>query len=437
MTLMLANISLINIPSVQAATIDNTAVTSTDNTSTATTDNTSSNSTNNKNAIKISLTNIGDIIIANNQQAQIYENTRENTKLDYDNAKDAKDTAESEYNTAESEYNTAESEYNTAEAQYKIDLAKYNEDTVNNTKPTAPTAPTAVDKTTLENKETLLDKAKYALRTANNKYNANLQGLVETAQTDYIFYVLSDLPSKDYNTANVQLLKKAADVAKIQYDSGFLSKNDYTTAQLKYTTALNASNTTNDAEKNDKAKLIYDLGISSGENVTFDTNLEQDLKDVSTINYDNDLTQMFNNNLTLQNDNITIEQASDIKDNYDGNSDYESDSDYDNTLEQYDNTLKNDQAQLVLDKNNAEKDFKTKYDALMNSYATMKNSADSLDQQKNEYNITQIQYDYGFASQQSVNKSNVSSLEESQSFQSDKSKFYEAYLSYTQAKEGY
>jgi methylphosphotriester-DNA--protein-cysteine methyltransferase len=411
MTLMITNISLVNISSVQAAT----------------TDNTSSNSTNNENAIKISLANIKDIILANNQQAQIYENTRENTKLDYDNANTAKDTAESNYNTAVSDYNTAESDYNTA-------LAKYNADPANNTKPTAPTA---VDKTALNTAKTTLDKEKYALRTANNTYNNNLQSLVETAQTDYISYVLSDLPSKDYNTANVQLLKKTANIAKIQYDSGFLSKDDYTTAQLNYTTALNASNKTNDAEVNDKAKLLYDLGLSSGENVTFDTNLEQDLKDVSTINYDNDLTQMFNNNLTLQNDNITIEQASDTKDDYDGNSEYENDDNYDNTLEQYDNTLKSDQATLVLDKNNAEKNFKTKYDALMNSYATMKNSADSLNQQKNEYNITQIQYNYGFASQQSVDQSNVRSLEESQSFQNDKSTFYKDYLNYIQAKEGY
>ncbi|MDR3595588.1 hypothetical protein [Clostridium sp.] len=415
-SLVVAALIVGNISGVQAATNDTSNVSG----------NNSSNSTSNENAINISLTNIKDIIIQNNQQAKIYENTRENTKLDYDNANTAKNTAESNYNTAVSNYNTAESDYNTA-------LAKYNQDPANNTKPTAPTA---VDKTALDTAELTLNKAKYSLRTADNTYNQNMQSLVETAQNDYISYVLNDLPSKDYNTADVQALKNAADAAKVQYDMGFISENDYTTAQLNYTNALNSSNSSNDTEENDKAKLLNDLGLSSGENVIFDTNLEQDLKDVSTINYNNDLTQMFNNNLTLQNDNIAIEQASDNKDNYDGNSTDENDDNYDNTLEQYDNTLNSAQAKLVLDKNNAETNFKTKYDALMNSYATMKNSYNSLQQQNNSYDAEQVQYDYGFASKQAVDESKVNSLKTSESYQKDESTFYANYLNYIDMKEG-
>ena len=388
MTLALTNLSFANISSVQATTTDNT--------------------------IKVSLENIRDIILENNPQAKIYENIRDNEKLSYDDAKDTKKSKESEYNNAKSEYNTAQ--------------AKYNEDPVNNAKPSETTVTDA--ETVLEDAKTTLNAAKYALRTANNTYNEKLQSLVETAQNDYISYVSNDLHSKDYNAANVKLLKKKADIAKIQYDSVFLSKDDYTTAQLNYTTALNYSNKTNDAEENDKVKLLYDLGLSSEENVIFDTNLEQDIKDVSTINYDNDLKQMLNNNLTLQNDNIEIEQASDDKDN-------ESDSNTDNQNIIIDNNLESAKSQLVLDKNKAEKDFKTKYDALINSYVTMKNSYDNLIQKINEYNIMQREYDYGFASQESVDQANVSSLEESKSYQSDKSTFYAAYFSYIQAKEGY
>ncbi|OOM78445.1 hypothetical protein [Clostridium sp. BL-8] len=406
-----------NIPSANAAeSINSNTVSNTSSSSTA----------EDANTIKISLVNIQDIILEYNQQAKIYDNTRDNTKLSYDIAKDKYDTEESDYNTAVDNYNTELSDYNTA-------LAKYNEDPANNAKPTAPTA---VDKTALNTAKDSLDSARNDLRKANITYNNSLQNLVKTAQSDYISYVLGDLPNKEYNTANVDLLKKQADIAKVQYDSGFLSKNDYTTAQLNYTTALNASSKTNDAEENDKTKLLYDLGLSSGENVTFDTNLDQDLNDVSTINYNNDLTEMFNNNLTLQSDNISLEQASDDKDNYEDDNDDSSD-EYDNKDEQYDNSLKNEQSQLVLDKNNAEKDFKTKYDALMNSYAAMKNGANSLSQQKDQYNVKVIQYNYGFASQQDVNTANVDSIKESQSYQSDKSAFYQAYLSYIEAKEGY
>lgn len=405
-SLVVAALIVGNISGVQAATNDSSNVASAN----------SSNLTNNENAIKISLANIKDIILENNQQAKIYDNNRNNTKLTYDDAKDA-------YDKAESDYNTAVSNYNTDLSNYKAALAKYNEDPVNNTKPTEPTEPTAPDKT-------VLNTAKYNLKTANIKYDQNIENLVKQAQTDYISYVLNDLSSKDYNTANVQLLKKAVDAAKVQYDMGFLSKNDYTTAQLNYTNALNTSNTSNDAEENDKTKLLNDLGISAGENVVFDTNMDQDLNDVSRIVYDNDLKQMLDNNLTLQTDNISIDKASDDKD-------AETDSNSDNENKEIDNVYDNAQMQLELDKSNAEKDFKTKYDALMNSYATMKSSADSLQQQKDNYNASQVSYDYGFASQQSVDESKVNSLKTSESYQKDKSTFYENYLSYIEAKEGY
>ncbi|WP_315070284.1 hypothetical protein [uncultured Clostridium sp.] len=399
-----------NIPSANAA----------ESTNSNTVNSSSSSTTENAGAIKISLANIQDIILEYNQQAKIYANSRDNTKLNYDILKDEENNAEDDYTNAENNYND--------------ELAKYNQDPTNNSKPSGTDVTNAKDK--LDEAKDSLDSARNDLKKANITYNNNLQNLVKTAQNDYISYILGDLPNKEYSNANVELLKKQADIAKVQYDSGFLSKNDYTTAQLNYTTALNASNKTNDAEENDKTKLLYDLGLSSGENVTFDTNLDQDLNDVSTINYNNDLTEMFNNNLTLQSDNISIEQASDDKDNYEDDNDDSSD-EYDNKDEQYDNSLKNEQAQLVLDKNSAEKDFKTKYDALMNSYASMKSGANSLSQQKDQYNVKVIQYNYGFASQQDVNTANVDSIKESQSYQSDKSTFYQAYLSYIEAKEGY
>lgn len=417
-SLVVAALIVGNISGVQAATNDSSNVASAN----------SSNLTNNENAIKISLANIKDIILENNQQAKIYDNNRNNIKLTYDDDKDTEATAESAYESA----NTA---YNSANTTYSNELAEYNQDPANNTKPSntevikAQTDLESAQKD-LDSAKKTLDSDKYALRTANIKYDQNIENLVKQAQTDYISYVLNDLSSKDYNTANVQLLKKAVDAAKVQYDMGFLSKNDYTTAQLNYTNALNTSNTSNDAEENDKTKLLNDLGISAGENVVFDTNMDQDLNDVSRIVYDNDLKQMLDNNLTLQTDNISIDKASDDKD-------AETDSNSDNENKEIDNVYDNAQMQLELDKSNAEKDFKTKYDALMNSYATLKSSADSLQQQKDNYNASQVSYDYGFASQQSVDESKVNSLKTSESYQKDKSTFYENYLSYIEAKEGY
>jgi len=419
MTVTLANISLVNISSVQAATTDNTSAAITGNTGATSTDNTGATSTNN--AIKVSLANIEDIITENNLNAKMYANTRDNAKLTYDDVNDSGDVTAAK--TALQDAETANTAYNNALKAYKLDPA-------NNPNPTEPTNDVETAQTNLTTAENALNTAKYTLRNANITYSQNLETLVKKAQNDYISYVLSDLPSKEYDTANVQLLKKAADAAKIQYDNGFLSKNDYTTAQLNYTNALNTANASSDTEENDKANLYYDLGISLGQNVNFDTNLEQDLEDVSKINYNDDLTQMLNNNLTLQADNISVDEASDAKDD-------ETDSSTDNTNEVINNKFDNAQMQLELDKNNSEPNFKEEYDALMNSYATMKSSSDSLDQQKNNYNSAQIQYDYGFASQNDVDTSRVTSLETSESFEKNKSTFYANYLLYIQMKEGY
>ena len=126
-------------------------------------------------------------------------------------------------------------------------MAAYNKDSINNTKPSDTSvtdAKTELDKAKkdLDSAKNTLESDRYALKTANIKYEQNLETLVKQAQTDYISYVLNDLSNKTYNTANVQLLKKAADAAKVQYDMGFWSKNDYTTAQLNYTNAINTSN---------------------------------------------------------------------------------------------------------------------------------------------------------------------------------------------------
>ncbi|WP_297422321.1 hypothetical protein [Clostridium sp.] len=410
--ILIATLFVANTTIAQAATTDGTNVTSTV-TSSDTTSAESVASSSDNNTIKISLANIKDIIIENNQQAKIYDNTKKNAQLIYDDAKDAETSAQSEYDSAN--------------ATYTSELAAYNQDPTQNTQPSDSSVTDAKDKLVIA--QNALDSDRYTLKTANIKYEQNLETLVKQAQTDYISYVLNDLSNKDYSTANVQLLKKAADAAKIQLDMGFLSKNDYTTAQLNYTNALNAANTSNDAEENDKAKLLNDLGISEGQNVVFDTNLDHDLQDVSKIVYDTDLQQMLDNNLNLQTDNISIDKASDEKDaETDGN---------DNLNEETDNNYDNAQMQLELDKNNAEKDFKTKYDALMNSYATMKSSADSLQQQKDNYNSAEVSYDYGFASQQSVDESKVNSLKTSQNYQKDEATFYENYLSYLEMKEGY
>ena len=101
MTVTLANISLVNISSVQAATTDNTIETSADGT------------------IKVSLENIRDIMIENNLDIKIQHNALKIANEEYHDAKDAYDTASAVYEGIDdSKKENIESIYNAAKTAY-------------------------------------------------------------------------------------------------------------------------------------------------------------------------------------------------------------------------------------------------------------------------------------------------------------------------------
>ena len=414
MTLMITNISLVNISSVQAATTDNTGVTSTDNTSGGTTDNT----------IKVSLDNIRDIVIENNLDIKNYDNSKKIAQQEYDDAKTAYDTANAAVTSANTSISSANTDLakagddQTAKDTANADLAKANADLA-----TANTNVTTTDATLTTKRDNL--------RKANDDYDTHVETSVSTAQQEYLTY-LYDLSIQKINEDTVKSNEKAAQIYKLQYESGFISKNTYTD-DLQANTSVNDSNASKDTEELDRTKLCNTLGISSEENITFNTDINQDFQVISKIKYEDDLKQMLDNNIDIKDQNNVISDLEDQESDYDNKD--ESDI-YDYKLQSENNTLQ----QLI---NTKETTFMNQYNDLMKSYNAIQSSYDVILQKQKEYQVTQMQYNYGFISENGVDskdsldtvKSNLDN--ENATFIKNRNDCYLKYLQYIEMKEGY
>lgn len=277
-----------------------------------------------------------------------------------------------------------------------------------------------------------LDSLRTDLKTANSTYDKSIASYINSAQSDYISY-LSAVADRETEEDAVKVQERETQMYKLEYDSGFLSKNDYNKYQQQNTTENYSLDKLKNAEELAKLKLCNDLGISSEDKVTFSTDVKSDLDKVSQINYDTDLNAMLSSNYSVQIATITLDEEKDAKDDSPNN-----DSSYGENIYNY--TLKNDENALTQDINTATSDFKTQYNNLMNSYNTMKSDYDSLNQQKTNYSVAQIEYQYGFISRDDLVNSQIGStgLDKANStYETDKITFYRNYLRYLQMKEGY
>jgi len=384
MTVTLANISLVNISSVQAATTDNTIETSTDGT------------------IKVSLENIRDIMIENNLDIKIQHNALKITNEEYHDAKDAYDDANTAYEDASKAYDAA---------------VAANDGTAVAAKKTLDNAETAKDEA-----DTTLTKKRDANNSASTTYDQKVETKVNAAQNDFIDY-LTTLSNVKLQEDTVKANEKKEQKYKLQYENGFLSKNQYT-SNLAKDTSVNSLNELKDKEELARIKLCNTLGISAGEKVTFNTDIVEDFKVISSINYNDDLAKMLENNIEIKDKNEAIDDLEDSEDTY------TNDDIYDNNVEKANNELK------VL-MNTAETDFKGQYNTLMNSYNSIKSSYDQLLEEKNSYNVKKVKYDYGFVSKTELDDAKLTLDTDESALQTKKNTLYVNYLNYLQMKEGY
>lgn len=394
-----------NTLTVQAAT---TKTTNTDNAS----------ATTNSNTTKVSLDNIEDVITENNSDIKILFNKMKiaNKKYryyldqyqDYDDEFDDDDEVtkpdSSDYDLTTSDgisaYNEALEEYEDYEA-YTSSKSYY---------------------------ETYLDE----YNTAKDNYESGIADEVKEARTEFVTY-LSDVSARKLQENVVTVQQRDIQKYKLQYEQGFLSKNEYTASLPDITTANNTLTKLKNAEDLAKSNLCTALGFSESEseNVEFSTDIEDYLEKVSQIKYDDDLDEMLDNNIDIRS------AQSDIDDLEDDEDDYE-DEDY---LEDvYDYTMENDETTLKQTISTAKSNFKEQYDTLISSYNTVKSDYDSLNVQKTDYSTTQVKYNYGFASKNDLEDAKIGDdgLDSVNStYENDKTTFYNNYLRYLQMKEGY
>ncbi len=277
-----------------------------------------------------------------------------------------------------------------------------------------------------------LDEKRTDLKTANVTYDKNVASYINTAQSDYVAY-LEAVSNRETEENAVKVQERKVQMYKLQYDKGFLSKNDYNKYQQGSTTENYSLEKLKNAEELAKLKLCNDLGISSEDKVTFSTDVKNYLDKVSQINYDTDLNSMLSSNYSVQIATITLDEEKDAKDDSPNNDDS-----YGENIYNY--TLKNDENALTQAINTATSDFKTQYNNLMSSYNTTKSDYDSLNQQKTDYNVAQSEYQYGFISRDDLVNSQIGNtgLDKANStYETDKITFYKNYLRYLQMKEGY
>jgi hypothetical protein len=277
-----------------------------------------------------------------------------------------------------------------------------------------------------------LDTLRTNLKTANVTYNKNVAAYINTAQSDYVSY-LEAVSNRETEENAVKVQERKTQMYKLQYDNGFLSKNDYNKYLQENTTENYSLDKLKNAEELAKLTLCNDLGISSEDNVTVSTDIKDDLDKVSQINYDTDLNTVLSNNYSIQSATITLDELKDQEDEGNNN-----DGSYGENVYNY--TLKNDEYALTQAINTATSGFKQQYNSLMNSYNTMKSDYDALNTEKTDYNTVQLEYNYGFLSKDDMEDAQIgtSGLDKANSdYENAKNTFYANYLRYLQMKEGY
>lgn len=384
MTSILTGISLVNTTNVQAATTDNTV-------------------TANEDTTKVSLENIRDIVIENNLDLKSLDN---NLKIAKENRDDAQSTFNSKSDPG-TEPKSTDSKYTDPANSYTVDKAQYD------------AAVKAYD-----DAKKAYEDAKNAHKTAQTNYDKKVESAVESAQNAYVTY-LNDLSTSKINDDTVNYNTKKADIYKIQYESGFISKNQYMKDLQGNTSTIDLSKS-KDTEELDRVKLCTLLGISPEEKIEFNTDVTADFNVISQINYEKDLQQMLDNSLDIKDKNDAID-----------NLEAEEDTTYKDKEDIYDYKHDNSEIDLKQAISSAETNFKGTYNDLMASYNSLKNSYDKISQEQNEFKITQTQYDYGFISKNGLDNAKITLDKDNASFIKTRNECYLKYLKYIEMKEGY
>ncbi|MBY6915544.1 viral A-type inclusion protein [Clostridium botulinum] len=348
--------------------------------------------------IQLSMENIEEIITEYSPDLKIMKNNLKRDKEKYKDILDEVDNKESEVSSLESQITPEDNGENSPqkeELSNKLKIARNELDSLKDKK----------------------QNAKYDLQISKIKYEKDLQGLVESAQRQYIQYV-DTLLKKELKQYETNFKNKQVEINNIKYGNGFISKKEYEKNLDDITDFNNELKEIEVKEKNELKDLLFSLGVPSNTDIKVDTNIKGDLDKISKINFEEDLDDMLLNNIDLKIKDIENDKVKDDSDI----SDYE---------------IKNNKISLRQEEEKVKIEFQKRYNNLILSSNLLKASNDKLSRTQDDALIMQTKYNYGFASKKQVDELEVGLNNKNQDFISQVNNLYMDYLSYMKMKDGY
>ncbi|MBN1039423.1 viral A-type inclusion protein [Clostridium botulinum] len=360
--------------------------------------------------IQLSMENIEEIITEYSPDLKIMKNNLKRDKEKYKDILDEVDDKESEVSSLENQINNYKPEVK-PEEQPKSSNDK-EDNTLDSLKKDLNNAKDKLD--SLKDEKQV---AKHNLKVSNIRYEKDLQGLIESAQRQYIQYV-DTLLKKELKQYETNFKNKQVEINNIKYGNGFISKKEYEKNLDDITDFNNELKEIEVKEKNELKDLLFSLGVPSNTGIKVDTNIKGDLDKISKINFEEDLDDMLLNNIDLKIKDIENDKVKDDSDI----SDYE---------------IKNNKISLRQEEEKVKIEFQKRYNNLILSSNLLKASNDKLSRTQDDALIMQTKYNYGFASKKQVDELEVGLNNKNQDFISQVNNLYMDYLSYMKMKDGY
>ncbi|AIY81828.1 viral A-type inclusion protein [Clostridium botulinum] len=360
--------------------------------------------------IQLSMENIEEIITEYSPDLKIMKNNLKRDKEKYKDILDEVDDKESEVSSLENQINNYKPEVK-PEEQPKSSNDK-EDNTLDSLKKDLNNAKDKLD--SLKDEKQV---AKHNLKVSNIRYEKDLQGLIESAQRQYIQYV-DTLLKKELKQYETNFKNKQVEINNIKYGNGFISKKEYEKNLDDITDFNNELKEIEVKEKNELKDLLFSLGVPSNTGIKVDTNIKGDLDKISKINFEEDLDDMLLNNIDLKIKDIENDKVKDDSDI----SDYE---------------IKNNRISLRQEEEKVKIEFQKRYNNLILSSNLLKASNDKLSRTQDDALIMQTKYNYGFASKKQVDELEVGLNNKNQDFISQVNNLYMDYLSYMKMKDGY
>ncbi|MBN1049494.1 TolC family protein [Clostridium botulinum] len=353
--------------------------------------------------IQLSMENIEEIITEYSPDLKIMKN---NLKRDKEKYKDILD----EVDNKESEVRSLENQIKCEEQTTPLEVKEENKsDDLKNDLKSA--------KKELDSLKDEKQAAKHNLKVSNIRYEKDLQGLIESAQRQYIQYV-DTLLKKELKQYETNFKNKQVEINNIKYGNGFISKKEYEKNLDDITDFNNELKEIEVKEKSELKDLLFSLGVPSNTDIKVDTNIKVDLDKISKINFEEDLDDMLLNNIDLKIKDIENDKVKDDSDI----SDYE---------------IKNNKISLRQEEEKVKIEFQKRYNNLILSRNLLKASDDKLNKSQDDALIMQTKYNYGFVSKKQVDELEVGLNNKNQDFISQVNNLYMDYLSYMKMKDGY